>query len=102
MRLRPGMRLQSVACTTEVIIVRASADDDRDLRCGGHPMVPIGENVRREELLGDQGEGTLIGKRYGGEDLGVEILCTKAGVGGLSMDDSPISRKDAKPLPSSD
>ena len=43
-----------------------------------------------------------IGKRYGDEDLGIELLCTKAGEGSLSIGDERLHLKDAKPLPSSD
>ncbi len=101
MQLRPGARLQSVACTTSVIVIRAPADD-LDIRCGGHPMLPAGTPFDPEEAVGDQGTGTLMGKRYGGDELGVELLCTKAGPGLLSIGDEPIPMKEAKPLPSSD
>ena len=47
-------------------------------------------------------DGTLLGKRYGDEDLGLEILCTKAGEGSLSIGNVPLPVKGAKPLPSSD
>jgi hypothetical protein len=36
------------------------------------------------------------------EDTGLEVLCTKAGDGGLSVGDQVLPVKDAKPLPSSD
>jgi hypothetical protein len=47
-------------------------------------------------------EGTLLGKRYADEGLGIELLCTKAGAGTLSVGDTVLARKDAKPLPASD
>jgi hypothetical protein len=47
-------------------------------------------------------EGTLLGKRYASEDDGIELLATKAGKGSLSLGTTPVPRKDAKPLPSSD
>ncbi len=46
--------------------------------------------------------GTLLGKRYGDRGPGLELLCTKAGEGSLSLGDEPLPLKDAKPLPSSD
>ncbi|HEV7864070.1 MAG TPA: hypothetical protein VGR20_15265 [Acidimicrobiia bacterium] len=45
---------------------------------------------------------TLLGKRYADEALGLELLCTKAGAGGLFVNGAPLGRKEAKPLPSSD
>lgn len=44
--------------------------------------------------------GTLVGKRYSLE--GVELLCTKAGAGSLSLGETPIPPQDAQQLPSSD
>jgi hypothetical protein len=46
--------------------------------------------------------GTLLGKRYADPASGLEVLCTKAGEGSLSIGDEPLAVKDAKPLPSSD
>ena len=42
MQLKAGVRLKSVVCTTEVIVVRVPKEDV-DLRCGGQPMVPVGD-----------------------------------------------------------
>jgi hypothetical protein len=101
MQLQPGARLQSVTCETEVIVVRGP-DGDVDVRCGGHPMVPLGEAGDRQPLDGTYAEGTAIGKRYGDEELGLEVLCTKAGAGSLAIGDRALPMKGAKPLPSSD
>jgi hypothetical protein len=46
--------------------------------------------------------GSLLGKRYADEDLGLELLCMKAGEGTLAVDGTAIPLRDAKPLPSSD
>jgi hypothetical protein len=43
-----------------------------------------------------------MGKRYIQDDIGLEILCTKPGKGSLSIGDTDLLTKDAKPLPSSD
>jgi hypothetical protein len=48
------------------------------------------------------GGGTQLGKRYGGEDVALELLCTKAGEGALSIGDLLLPVKGSKPLPSSD
>jgi hypothetical protein len=101
MDLKPGLRLASTVCGTEVVVIRAPGAPV-DLRCGGQAMVVKGEAAARGELDPAYGDGTLIGKRYADEDAGVEVLCTKAGEGSLSIGDEPLHVKDAKPLPSSD
>jgi hypothetical protein len=101
MDLKPGTRLRSQTCATEVIVVKPPAQAV-DLRCGGSPMVPVGDPAEEQPLAPDHQDGTLLGKRYSDEEAGIELLCTKAGAGSLSLGDSPIRTKDAKPLPSSD
>ena len=100
MQLKPGNRLESVTCATQVVVVKAPADDV-DVRCGGEPMQPIGAGGEQRPMAGT-GDPTLVGKRYADEDLGLELLCTKAGEGSLSVGDRPLPVKGAKPLPSSD
>ncbi len=41
--IKNGTRLQSQVCDTQVIVVR-SADSLDDLRAGGAPMIPIGQD----------------------------------------------------------
>lgn len=101
MLLKTGMRLASATDSTQVIITRASGDDI-DLRCGGAPMVVAGETVTPAELDPAFSEGTAMGKRYGGDDLPVELLCTKPGQGSLSIGTEPLPLKEAKALPASD
>lgn len=99
---KPGSRWKSAVCDTELVVVRAPADEV-DLRCGGQPVIPLGDT-------GDDGltidpahnGGTALGKRYADDAVGVEVLCTKAGDGSLSIGDTPLPQKDAKPLPASD
>lgn len=100
--LKPGVRLRSSACEAEVVVVKAPAGEV-DLRCGGHPMVPVGEEgaPRHAAEPGLDG-GVLIGKRYTDEAGDVELLCTKPGTSSLSVGDERLEQKDAKPLPSSD
>jgi hypothetical protein len=96
-----GTRLQSQVCDTQVIVVR-SADSLDDLRAGGAPMVPIGDQVSSELTLDDTlADGNLMGKRYVDEN-GAEVLVTKAGKGTLSVGSTPLAIKEAKPLPASD
>jgi hypothetical protein len=100
--LKPGTRLRSAACDAEVVVVKAPAGE-ADLRAGGHPMVPLGEDGPSGLAAeGGSGEGVLLGKRYTDEAGTIELLCTKAGTSSLSIGDEPLGLKDAKPLPSSD
>jgi hypothetical protein len=101
MELKAGARLASVTCDTQVVVVKAPSGD-LDVRCGGEPMVPLGEDATRKDLGADDSEGTLAGKRYTNDDGSIELLCTKAGAGSLRVDGQRLSLKDAKPLPSSD
>ncbi|MGE2837003.1 hypothetical protein [Mycobacterium sp. SMC-4] len=99
--IKNGTRLQSQVCDTQVIVVR-SADSLDDLRAGGAPMVPIGDDVDSSLSLDDSlADGNLMGKRYV-DDNGAEVLVTKAGKGTLSVGSTPLSLKEAKPLPASD
>lgn len=102
MNVKPGMRLQSAVCETQIVVVRAPAEDV-DIRCGGQPMViPAEANPPAGKPAAGLGEGALLGKRYTDEGLGLEVLCTKSGAGSLSLGDTPLALKDAKPLPASD
>lgn len=96
--LRPGVRLFSSACTTEIMVVKGSGDFD--LRCGGKPMAT--EPVERGEPQEPHVEGTLMGKRYVNSDGSLEVLCTKPGSGSLSLAKEPLRYKESKALPSSD
>ena len=103
MILKPGSRLRSQVCTTEVVIVRPP-DGDIDLRCGGEPMIGVTETAPGD-LSPAPGldTGTTLGRRYATPDPeSLEILVTKAGAGTLSVATTPLTLKDAKPLPSSD
>ena len=53
------------------------------------------------ELDPNFSDGTVMGKRYI-DDSGAELLVTKAGAGSLSIGDTPLELKTAKPLPASD
>jgi len=78
-------------------------EGEPDLRCGGAPLVPFDAEVpgvRNPQAPLDA--GTLLGKRYTNDDGSIELLCTKAGAGTLSIGEQPLDIKGAKPLPSSD
>ena len=98
--LRPGARLQSTVCATEVIVVKGSGP--AELTCGGAAMVSAGSADRTGEPSADASRGTLLGKRYGDTGETVELLCTKAGAGSMALGGVPLDVKAAKPLPASD
>lgn len=101
MQLKPGARLRGVADSTEIIVVKAPGEDI-DLRCGGRPVVPLDNSESSGQSLDPtHSRGTQVGKRYADADVGLEVLCTKAGEGSLAVGDEPLEFKDAKPLPSS-
>ena len=99
--LRPGDRFRSAVCSTEVVVVKAPAGAV-DLRCGGAPVLGADDEAPADAALAPaHASGSAIGKRYtdGGE---LELLCSKAGDGSLSVGDDELEIKGAKPLPSSD
>ena len=100
--LKPGARLRSSVCNTEVMVV-VTPSGDVDLHCGGAPMIALGsEPDAGLSLSGDFKEGTQVGKRYVSEPGDLEVLCTKPGDGSISLGAAALQVKGAKPLPSSD
>jgi hypothetical protein len=99
--IKNGTRLQSQVCDTQVIVVK-SGESLGDLRCGGHPMLPL-DAERPSGVTPDPAfvDGNAMGKRYV-DDGGAEVLVTKAGAGSLSVGETALSLKEAKPLPASD
>jgi hypothetical protein len=98
--LKPGGRLKSAVCTTEVIVVKAPAGEV-DVCCGGTAMIEPGGEANGD-VDPSAAEGTLLGKRYVNEDESLELLCTKAGDGSIGIGDDLLVLKEAKPLPASD
>ena len=101
MELKAGARLKSVACETQVIVVRAP-QGDVEVTCGGAVMVPVDAEAEAAALDSAAADGTQLGKRYADEELGLELLCTKAGNGSLRVNGVVIGLKQAKALPASD
>jgi hypothetical protein len=83
------------------MVIRAPTESI-DLRCGGHAFQPIGAEAAQQSPASGFDQGTQIGKRYCDEDLGLELLCTKAGEGSISVGEIPLAIKGAKALPASD
>ncbi len=102
MILKPGQRMRSQVCDTEVIVIRPS--DSIELTCGGREMVELaGAGAPAGEIAPGLDAGNQLGKRYTAvADEGFEVLVTKAGRGTLADGGTPLTVKQAKPLPSSD
>ena len=99
MQTKPGLKLRSTACSTEVVVVRPAADPV-ELTCCGAPMTADEVDAPATGPAGT--DGVLLGKRYTDPDTGIEVLCTKPGAGELAIDGRALVLKGAKPLPSSD
>ena len=100
MQLRPGTRLQSVRCTTQVIVVR-TPPGDVDVRCGGAAMTGDVGAAATGAPDAAFAAGSVLGKRYTDGD-GLELLVTKGGDGSLAVGDDALVVQEAKRLPSSD
>jgi hypothetical protein len=99
--LKPGTKLLSSACTTEMIVVRAPAGE-ADLTIGGHPPVVSAAERTQAGVLDGHGGGTKMGKRYVDEAGTIELLCTKPGEGVPALGGVVLVLKEAKALPASD
>lgn len=96
--MKAGTKLKSVTCDTEVMVIKGG---DVVVACGGQPMADTRPDTPLP-LDPAFAAGTLIGKRYVTADHAIELLCVKPGKGSLAVNGTPLSTKDAKPLPSSD
>ena len=101
MQLKAGTRLRSATDACEVVVVKAPAEPV-DLRCGGHAFLAIDAEVTPESIEPGFDQGTQLGKRYADDDLGLEVLCTKAGEGSISVGETILAVKGPKALPASD
>lgn len=96
---KPGIKLSSTVCKTQIMVLRAPAVDLK-ISCGGAPM-QVGDPSELGEMSGEN-SGTLVGKRYTDEGETMEFLCTRGGDGSLAIEGYIIDIKAAKKLPSSD
>jgi hypothetical protein len=100
--LKPGTRLFSAVCTTEMIAVKVPSGDV-DLTIGG--VAAISSAAERDgsgSVVDGHGGGVAMGKRYVDDADTVELLCTKPGDGVPALDGVPLELKEAKALPASD
>jgi hypothetical protein len=98
---KAGVRLKSSVCETQVVVVKAPGGE-QDLACGGVAMVPLDADPVEGSLDPARADGTLLGKRYADDEVGIELLCTKGGKGTLTLGGRVLGLKQAKALPSSD
>lgn len=102
MSIKPGARLFSAVCATELIAVKAPGGDV-ELTIGGVPPVAsIDERDASGSVLDGHGGGSALGKRYVDSDDTIELLCTKPGDGVPAIDGHILEIKSAKALPASD
>jgi len=99
--LKTGARLKSCVCDGEVMVVSAP-DTDIEITCGGTAMADPAEASKSGEVNPDHAVGIAIGKRYVSEAGDVELLCVKAGDGGLAVNGALLLQKDTKKLPKTD
>jgi hypothetical protein len=97
---KPGMKLSSTVCKTQIMALRVPATE-LDITCGGAPM-QVGDPETLDEIDATASGGTLVGKRYTDEAETMEFLCTRGGEGSIAIADYTIGIKAAKKLPSSD
>ena len=101
-KLKPGTRIRSAVCDTEVMVIAAPAGEI-EVTCGGAPMFAIGgEAPVGATLSAEASAGTQLGKRYVNAAGDLELLCTKPGKGSLGCAGAALTVKGAKPLPASD
>lgn len=95
--MKPGTKLKSAVCDTEVMVIRGSDV----VECGGFAMAEE-RPAAMAAVNTDFAAGTQIGKRYVDSAGTIELLCVKPGKGSLSIGGVALQTKDAKTLPSSD
>jgi hypothetical protein len=100
MELRPGQKLYSSVCDAQFVVVRAPSTSV-EVGCGGQPLRED-EQSPAGEVDASLGDAAQLGKRYADEELGLELLCSRAGLGAPTLDGRPLPMKGAKPLPASD
>ncbi|MGX7680160.1 hypothetical protein ACSMXN_14810 [Jatrophihabitans sp. DSM 45814] len=99
MGLKVGSRLRAQNSSCEVIVVKGS-DSDAVLLCAGVEMALTAAPEGTSQVT--EGPSVELGKRYSDDESGIEILCTKSGLGPLSFEGRELGQKSAKPLPASD
>ena len=102
--MKTGQQLRSAVCSGKVIVLRASKDEAVVLSCGGVPMVDATSDAAEDKQPADPAllGGSVMGKRYGDPQSGIQVLCVTGGQGTLTVNGQPLEFEVAKQLPSSD
>jgi hypothetical protein len=100
--LKPGTRLFSSVCSTDMIAVRASGGEVEVTIGGVAPVLAAADRDLGGSPLPGHDGGAAMGKRYVDHGDTIELLCTKSGDGVPALDGELLVLKEAKPLPASD
>ena len=99
--IKNGTRLQSQVCDTQVIVVKA-ADSLDDLRCGGRPMVPLDADGRPMPRPIRPSPTAARWASATSTTAAPRCWSPRPAPGSLSVGATPLTLKEAKPLPASD
>lgn len=100
--VKPGTRLFSAVCSTEMIAVKGPGAPV-DLTIGGAtPVAAAADRRSGGRVAPGHGGGALMGKRYVDADDTIELLCTKPGDGVPALGGVLLELKEAKAMPASD
>ena len=99
--LKTGDRLKSTVCDGEVMVVSAPSGDI-EITCGGAPMASAADAAKTGDVDPGHAVGIAMGKGYIAADETLEVLCVKAGAGGLAIGGHLLLQKDTKQLPKTD
>ncbi len=99
LHLRPWIRVFSAVDTTELVVVRASAEPI-ELTIGGAPAVlsPVARSWTAK-VSAPANSGTVIGRRYVNLMATVELICVKAGFGVPAIAGEVLAIRQAQPSP---
>src|SRR3546814_15557019 len=95
MQLKPGTKLQSIVCDTDVMVIKGTGDVF--LTCGGAEMVADRSGVSGQPAIDPAfASGTAMGNRYQTADGQIELLCIRPGKGSLTVDGIALETKVEK------
>ncbi len=100
--VKPGTRLFSAVCSTEMIAVKAPGTSVDVTIGGATPVLAAADRSGSGVIAEGHGGGAAMGKRYVDVEDTIELLCTKPGDGVPAVAGVLLQLKDAKPMPASD
>ena len=100
--LKPGTRLFSAVCSTELIVVKTPGVPVEVTIGGVAPVLAAADRIGGGQVSDGHGGGAAMGKRYVDTENAIELLCTKPGDGLPALNGVLLELKDAKPMPASD